>query len=138
VEEVYREKPRVPVFLSLFWILSVAAGLGYAGGIGFQSQDGPSQVYEPGGAVRGPKLIHYVEPAFSANSREAYVEGTVRISTVVTSEGVPSRCEVLKGLNSEEDKTAMEALKQWRFQPGTKDGKPVNVHVTVEVVFHLM
>lgn len=96
------------------------------------------QVYEPGGAVRAPKLVHYVEPAFSASSKEAFVEGTVKISTVVTMEGTPSRCEIMHGLNTEEDRTAMEALKQWRFQPGTKEGKPVNVHVTVEVVFHLM
>ncbi len=32
----------------------------------------------------------------------------------------------------------MEALKQWRFQPGTKEGKSVNVRVTIEVAFHLL
>lgn len=99
---------------------------------------GSAEVYEPGGAVKAPKLVHYVEPAFSSESREAFIEGVVKISTIVTTEGRPSDSRVLSGLNAEEDRTAVEALKQWRFQPGTKDGKPVNVKVTIEVAFHLL
>jgi TonB family protein len=33
------------------------------------------------------------------------------------------------------DEKAIEAVKQWRFQPGTKDGKPVNVQLNIEVEF---
>lgn len=95
-------------------------------------------VYEPGGDIRPPKLIHYVEPKFSRDSKEAFVEGTVKISTIVTVEGEASECHVTAGLTEGQDKTAMEALKQWRFQPGTKEGKPVRVRVTVEVGFHLL
>ena len=96
------------------------------------------KVYEAGGDVKRPKLVHYVEPEFSPKSKEAFVEGTVKISTVITSEGVPTSYRVVSGLNSEEDRTAVEALKQWRFEPGTKDGQPVNVRVTVEIDFHLL
>jgi TonB family protein len=95
-------------------------------------------VYEPGGDVKPPKLVHYIEPAVSTKSKEAFVEGTVRISAVVTSEGKPTGLHVVHGLNSEEDRTAVEAVTQWRFQPGTKNGRPVNVRVTVEVDFHLL
>ncbi len=96
------------------------------------------EVFQPGGDVKAPKLIHYVEPEFSPNSKEAFVEGVVRISTVVTTEGQPSAYRVVSGLNAEEDKTAVEALKKWKFQPGSKNGRPVNVRVTVEVEFHLL
>ena len=95
-------------------------------------------IYEPGGDVKPPKLVHYVEPEFSAKSKEAFVEGTVKISTVVTTEGIPTTFHILNGLNAEEDRTAVEALKQWKFQPGTKSGQPVNVKVTVEIAFHLL
>lgn len=97
-----------------------------------------TEVYEPGGAIKAPKLIHYVEPEFSSQSKEAFIEGTVKISTVVTAEGHPSESHVIHGLNAEEDRTALEALKQWRFQPGTKEGKPVNVKVNIEIAFHLL
>ena len=96
------------------------------------------KVYDPGGDVKAPKLVHYVEPQFSSSSKGAFVEGTVRISTVVTPDGVPTSMRVTNGVSAEEDRTAMEALKQWRFRPGTKNGQPVNVRVTVEVDFHLL
>jgi TonB family protein len=96
------------------------------------------KVYEVGGEVKSPKLVHYVEPAFSPKSKEAYVEGTVRISTVVSKAGDPTNPQVLSGLNAEEDRTAVEALKQWKFEPGTRNGRPVNVRVTVEINFHLL
>jgi TonB family protein len=97
-----------------------------------------TEVYEPGDAVKAPKLVHYVEPEFSSKSKEAFIEGVVKISTIITIEGRPSEPRVVRGLNAEEDRTALEALKQWRFQPGTKDGKPVNVRVTIEIAFHLL
>ncbi len=95
-------------------------------------------VYEVGGDVRPPKIIHYVEPASSDSSQDAYVEGVVRISTVVNLDGAPAELHMLRGLNTDEDKLAVEALKQWRFQPGTKKGRPVRVRITVEIEFHLL
>ncbi len=99
---------------------------------------GNTTVYKPGPDVKAPKLIHYVEPEFSDSSNEAFVDGVVKISTVVDSDGVPTNLHVLSGLNSKEDGTAMDAVKQWRFEPGTKAGEAVNVEVTVEVNFHLL
>jgi TonB family protein len=96
------------------------------------------QVYEPGGDVKPPKLVHYVEPDFSPSSKEAYVEGTVKISTVITVDGNASESHVVSGLTAEEDKSALEALKHWKFAPGTKSGTPVKVKVTIQIDFHLL
>ena len=95
-------------------------------------------VYTPGGDVKPPKVIHYVEPSFSDASKEAFVEGVVKLKTTVTPEGLPSDIEVTRGLNAEEDRTAVDAVKQWRFQPGTKAGEAVHVRVSIEIAFHLM
>jgi TonB family protein len=95
-------------------------------------------VYDPGGEITPPKLVHYVEPAFSSSSSEAFVEGSVKISTIVTSDGLPTELHIVRGLNSEEDRTAVDAVTQWRFRPGQKAGQAVNVRVTVEVDFHLL
>ncbi|MBV8864556.1 MAG: energy transducer TonB [Acidobacteriaceae bacterium] len=96
------------------------------------------RVYEPGGDVKPPRLLHYVEPEFSPSSKEAYVEGTVKLSTLVTTAGKPIECRIIRGLSAEEDRTAMEALKQWTFEPGTKNGRKVKVRITVEIDFHLL
>lgn len=95
-------------------------------------------VYEPGNGVKPPKLVHYVEPEFSPSSEEAFVNGLVRISTVVTREGIPTAIRVVTGLTKNEDESALTAVQQWRFEPGTKDGEAVNVRITVEVEFHLL
>ncbi len=96
------------------------------------------EVYIAGGDVKPPKVLHYVEPDFSASSQEAYVEGVVRLSAIVNLDGQPSDLKVIAGLNAEEDKTALAALQQWRFKPGTKNEKPVRVKITVEINFHLL
>lgn len=98
----------------------------------------PDPVYEPGGDVTRPKLVHSVEPAFSTKSNEAFVEGTVTVSAVVSTHGALTDMQVLKGLSAAQDQSALEALKEWRFEPGTKAGKPVNVRVKIQVDFHLL
>jgi TonB family protein len=95
-------------------------------------------VYTPGGDVKAPKVVHYVEPQFSSSSKEAFVEGVVKLKTTVTPDGLPSDIEVTKGLNAEENESAVEAVKQWRFQPGTKSGEAVHVRVSIEIAFNLM
>jgi len=43
----------------------------------------------------------------------------------------------VRGLGHGLDQKAIDAVKQWTFQPAQKDGKPVDVQISVEVVFHL-
>jgi TonB family protein len=95
-------------------------------------------VYTPGGDVKPPKVIHYVEPAFTDTSKDAFVDGVVKLKTTVTPEGLPVDIQITKGLNDPENHNAIEAVKQWRFQPGTKGGEAVHVRVSIEIAFHLM
>jgi TonB family protein len=44
---------------------------------------------------------------------------------------------VQRGLGMGLDQKAVEAVKQWKFDPATKDGKPVAVQINVEVNFRL-
>ena len=95
-------------------------------------------VYTPGGDVKPPKVTHYVEPAFVDTSSQAFVDGVVTLKTTVTPEGLAEDIQVTKGLNEQEDKNAVEAVKKWRFQPGTKGGEPVRVRISIQIAFHLM
>ena len=45
---------------------------------------------------------------------------------------------MVEGLGYGLDEKAIEAVQQWRFTPGTKDGNPVPVAATIEVNFRLM
>lgn len=103
-----------------------------------KKQNAADTIYEPGNGVNPPKLVHYVEPEFSPSSEEAFVNGLVKLSTVVTPKGIPTAVRVITGLTKSEDASAISAVQQWRFEPGTKDGEAVNVRITVEVDFHLL
>jgi TonB family protein len=56
---------------------------------------------------------------------------------IVDAEGNPRDIRVLRGLGFGLDAKAIDAVRQWRFAPAKKDGKPVNVQVNVEVAFRL-
>ena len=103
-----------------------------------REKDSGEPIYEPGPEITSPKLVHYVEPKFSSSSEKAFVNGTVKVSLVVNKRGLPEDIKVISGLNDEEDQSAIEAVKQWRFTPGAKQGEPVCVRVSAVIAFHLL
>jgi TonB family protein len=83
-----------------------------------------------------PEPIERVAPVYPDSARAAGIEGTVVVKTLVGSDGRVMRVDVetsVPGL----DGAALAAVKQWRFKPGTVDGKPRAVTVGVPVRFHL-
>ncbi len=63
--------------------------------------------------------------------------GAVLLRCVVDRDGVPTRLEIIKPLDAELDRVSLEAMKQWRFEPGQKDGKAVLVQIDVMMAFSM-
>jgi TonB family protein len=86
-----------------------------------------------------PKVVSEVKPRYTAEAIRARIEGTVTMTTVVRTDGKPSDVEITQSLDTEHglDDQAIAALKQWQFEPGRKDGRPVSVRVTIEMRFSL-
>src|SRR5262249_17070533 len=93
-------------------------------------------VGDPG--VSPPRLIFKVEPEYSEAARKAKYQGTVLLGLEVNTAGEPQNIKVARSLGLGLDEKAIEAVKQWRFKPGTKDGKPATLQTTIEVTFRLM
>jgi len=106
-------------------------GPGSGGGIG----GGPFRV---GGGVTAPVVLHKVEPEYSEEARKAKYQGTVLLYIEVDSSGRATNIHVQRSLGLGLDEKAIEAVKQWKFKPGYKDGKPVTVAATIEVNFRLL
>lgn len=102
-----------------------------AGSLGAQEK----QVYDAGGDVKPPQVIHSILPKFTDKSRETQVSGTVLIGLVVDEDGNPGSVQVKKSLEKDLDERAVEAVKQWKFKPGTRQDKPVAVRVSIEIKF---
>ena len=105
-------------------------GPGSDGGLG----DG---VYRAGNGVSQPKLITKVDAEYSEEALRAKFQGVVILQIVVDAKGNAVNPRVMKSLGLGLDEKAIEAVRQWKFTPGYKDGKPVAVATTVEVPFRL-
>jgi protein TonB len=84
-----------------------------------------------------PKLIFRKEVEFSEQARKKKINGTIQVSFLVDTNGVPTHIHVQNGLGYGLDEKAVQAVSQYRFEPATEDGKPVESEVTVEVNFRI-
>ena len=106
---------------------------------------GPGEGGDTGGGLRGltgaytpPVVLYQVEPEFSEDARKAKLQGVVMLAGEVDTNGRLRNIRVTRALGLGLDEKAIEAVKQWRFRPGTRDGKPVVAPAAIEVNFHLL
>jgi TonB family protein len=92
----------------------------------------------PDPSVTPPRLIFKVEPEYSDAARKAKYQGTVLLAIDVNTSGQAEYIKVVRSLGLGLDEKAIEAVKRWRFKPGTKDGNPATLQTTVEVTFRLL
>ena len=85
-----------------------------------------------------PALLYKLEPEYSEEARDEKIAGTVVISIVVDTNGQATDIQLMKGIGFGLDEKAVEAIGQWKFRPGTKDGVPVPVQANIEVNFRLL
>ena len=123
-------------------------GDGHDGGVGpfhgpgwgpGEHPGGYSNVFLPGkGGVSAPVPLYKVEPEYSEEARKAKFQGTVVLEIVIDERGYPTNFRFLNALGLGLDEKAVEAVRQWRFRPAMKNGKPVAVVARVEVNFRLL
>ena len=115
-------------------------GVGVGGGPGFGEGRGGGTgggVFRVGGGVLAPKLVFDPEPEYSEEARKAKYQGTCVLSVIVGPDGLAHDIKVTNTLGLGLDEKAIEAVRKWRFEPAMKDGKPVNVLISVQVNFRL-
>jgi TonB family protein len=88
--------------------------------------------------INPPRLISKVEPEYTEEARAARYQGTVVLSVVIGTDGLAHNATVARSLGLGLDQKAVEAVSQWQFKPGVKDGAPVAVAATIEVNFRLL
>jgi protein TonB len=116
-------------------LATVVLGLA-ALGAGLAAQEAP---YRPGEGVTSPRIVKEVKPVYTDAAKKQRIQGTVMMDVVVRADGTVGDVTVTKSLDKEYglDDEAVGAVKQWVFDPGTKDGKAVPVLVQIEMSFTL-
>jgi len=136
--------PPATMRLLLAAIVIVTAGAPLGSGIlsahrGRAGVQEPAQVYRPGEGVTQPRLIKEVKPEYTSEAMQARIQGSLQLEAVVLESGLVGDVTVVRSLDTVYglDDQAVKAVKQWEFEPGTKDKKPVAVRIEVEITFTL-
>jgi TonB family protein len=98
------------------------------------NQEAPFRV---GGDVKAPVVVQRVEPIYTEEARKERISGIVIVEVVIDRNGVVQKAYVLKPLPFGLDQAAIDAVKQWRFRPGTLEGVPVDVIFNLTINFKL-
>lgn len=119
-------------------------GRGVAGtGTGMSTGEGPAAgagdgVYSLGSGVTHPVVITQTIPSYTDQAIRAKAQGVVLLQAIIRRDGSVTDFKVLRGLGfGLEEKAIEEIATNWRFRPGTLDGRPVDVLATIEVTFNL-
>lgn len=109
-------------------------------GVPVRSQEAPAAAgppYRVGGDVTRPELISNVRPVYTELARRARVTGIVILEATIDEQGTVADVRVLKGLPMGLDRSAVEAVQQWKFKPATLKGQPVAVYYVLTVNFQI-
>jgi len=96
----------------------------------------PAAPLAVGGDVKAARLVKSVPPVYPVVARTQRIAGNVSIDAVVETDGNVSTMKVLSG-PAILHRAALDAVKQWHYEPAMLNGKPTASHLTVTVQFRL-
>lgn len=106
------------------WILNFA-----------QLNETASPFNKPEGTLYGPVPIRKVDPKYPAEAVRQNIQGEVVLYAIIRASGSVDSIQVVRHLDAQLDRDAVEALAQWKFHPATRDGKAVDVEAVVHIPF---
>jgi len=111
----------------------VIGGMGAAPPPPKPKQSGPLRV---GGNVQAARIVNRVQPIYPPLARQTRISGTVRLHAIIGKDGTIQSLEVISG-HPLLQQAALDAVRQWRYQPTLLNGEPVDVDTTIDVIFSL-
>ena len=89
-----------------------------------------------GGAVQAAKLVNRVQPMYPPLARQTRISGTVKLHAIIGKTGTVEQLQVVSG-HPLLVQSALDAVRQWRYQPTLLNGEPVEVDTEIDVIFSL-
>ena len=85
--------------------------------------------------LAGPVPLRKVDPKYPPQLRNAHVEGEVILYAIIRKDGSVDSIQLVHGVDAQLDANAIEALAEWKFQPGEKHGEPIDLEAVVHIPF---
>ena len=87
--------------------------------------------------LSGPVPLTKIDPKYPPTLVAERVGGEVVLYAVIRRDGSVDSIQLVRGIDSQLDQNAISALSQWRFRPGAKQGKPIELEAIVHIPFRL-
>lgn len=88
------------------------------------------------GNVAAPVPVHKVDPKYPSTMAEERIEGEVILYGVIRQNGTVDSIQLVRGVDDRLNANAMDAFKEWKFEPATREGQPVDLEAIVHIPFH--
>lgn len=90
-----------------------------------------------GGDVKAPVVIHRVTPLYPKLAITARMNGSVIVECIIDKTGRVRDARVLRSTSALFDQSALEAVQQWQFAPGSLHGKAIDTIFNLTVTFRV-
>ena len=113
---------------------------GVIGGAGSTAAPPPPKVTPKritvGGNVQAAHLVNRVQPVYPPLARQTRISGTVKLHAIIGKNGAVEQLQVVSG-HPLLVQSALDAVRQWRYQPTLLNGEPVEVDTEIQAIFSL-
>lgn len=88
------------------------------------------------GNLAAPLPLHKADPKYPSTLMEAHIEGEVILYGVIRQNGTVDSIQLIRGIDDRLNANAMAAFSEWKFEPATREGQPVDLEAIVHIPFH--
>ncbi len=125
-KEVYTMDVNMPNLTSVAgsWVLNFA-----------ELDEGGGTPLKPKGKLSSPVPVEKIDPKYPPELIKEHVDGEVVLYAIIRKDGSVDSIQVVRKLDPQLDRNAIEALARWKFRPGARDGAAVDLETVVHVPF---
>lgn len=88
-------------------------------------------------SLEPPTVVEDTPPLYSENAFEQGIQGRVVLRVIIRKDGSMGPIRIHRSLDPDLDRAAVRAVSNWKFEPATIDGDPINVLADIEVDFEI-
>lgn len=141
LEELQEDNSLPPLSLSQLE-MSLDGGMGNGMGIGLGIQTASNlvaqiNVFELSEVDKAPTATMVINPSYPPNLQRNKIEGTVVLVFVLDEKGRVKDPKIESSTNNGFERPALDAVRQWMFEPAVKDGKAVRARLRQPIRFRL-
>lgn len=128
---------RTPLFMAIDGRHGEVIGLLHGAARSAERRRSPALALTDDSETISPLIIQWTDPPYTDDALARAIEGTVTLIAIIGDDGRVGAVNVSEGVGGGLDQSAVRAVRGWRFAPATRDGRPVDVVVEINVNFAL-